>query len=80
MVEKHVEKGRVTQVESNGSGDVNKPDRGHKNNTKCVQNNIVAASFSYENQKGLFTNIHSDNRNSLILTEKIKCGNSGTLN
>ncbi len=38
-------------------GDANKPDRGDQNNTKCVQNNIVAASFSYENQKGLFSNI-----------------------
>ncbi len=48
----------MTHVESNGSEDENKPDRGDQNKTKCVQNNIVAASFSYQNQEGLFTNIH----------------------
>ena len=58
-IEKHVEKGHVTHVESNGSRDVNIPDCGDWNNTKCVLNNTVAASFSYENQKGLFTNIHT---------------------
>ncbi len=36
----------------------NKPDSSEPNNTKCVQKNTVAASFSHENQKGLFTNIH----------------------
>ena len=63
---KHVEKGHVTHVhvESNGSADVNKPYRSNQNNTRCVQKNTIAASFSYENQKGLFTNIHRDNRNS----------------
>ncbi len=72
-LEKHVEKG----VESNWSGDVNKPDRGDRNNTKQVQNNTVAASFSFENQKGFFTNIHRDNRNNfqqkIYFGEKIKC-------
>ena len=60
IVEKHAEKGHVTYVESNGSADVNKPDSGDRNNTKCAQKNIVAASFSYENHKGSFTksNIH----------------------
>ncbi len=32
-IEKHVEKGHVTHVESNGSGDVNKPDPSDRNNT-----------------------------------------------
>ncbi len=36
-----------------GSRDVNKPYSGDQHNIKFVQNNIVAASFSFENQKGL---------------------------
>ena len=55
-IEKHVGKGHLTHLDSNESADVNKPDCGDRNNTKCVQNNIntVAAYFSYENQKGYF--------------------------
>ena len=43
-IEKHIEKGHVTHVDINGSGDVNKPNLGDQNNSKCVQKNIVGKS------------------------------------
>ena len=66
-IEKHIKKDVWPIVESNGGADVNKPDRGDRSNKICVQKNTIAASFSYENQKGLICYLfifYRDNRDS----------------
>ncbi len=68
-IEKHVEKGHVTHVESNG---VNKPDHGNRYNM-CPENTVAASFFFFLVQKpnSVFTNKHnSDHRNRFYSSKK----------